>query len=97
MFPKIKISGTKFKDYKGKSVLEVPEGTIIQVMDCDQFSSHENIGDIVVRTDNDEAPFISLVGGPRHHYHERGKLWGPAINSHTFRVLIGKTIEDYSQ
>lgn len=97
MLPKIKILGTRYKDYQGISIFEVPEGTIVQVIDCDPFSSRNNMGDILIRTDNEESPFRSLVGGPNNTYHERNSLWGPAIRGLTFRVLLDKTEEDYPE
>lgn len=97
MLGKIKITGTKFIDYSGMSILKVPEGTIVQCIKGGTGNS--NAGDILVRTRFTDKPFQHLVdgGGRKSQRKERGEFWGSDIGNYKFRVLKDKTINDYPE
>lgn len=70
------------KNIKGKAVLQVEGGKFVKVVVHDDVC-HHNIGDIIMRTESDQQPFVNL---------KDGSLWGNSLENYEFQVLPFDTI-----
>jgi hypothetical protein len=61
--------------FKGKDVLNVREGRIVEVI---KHPQPDQIGVIALRTGKDDPALVSL---------DDGNLWGNALENYTFRVI----------
>jgi hypothetical protein len=92
MFLKIKkfTSKSEYKDYKGLNGFTIPKNAIVEVLP----GSTSNVGDIIMRTDNDKQPFITRIrrgsDGP-----DDGSPWGNLLGSYNFRHWLHKTVQDF--
>lgn len=83
---KLKISGKKPIIYNGVDTASIPTGTILKVI-----SGHESaVDDIVLRTDEDERPFVSIFS--KNNF-DIGFIWGPGLGKYKFQVLDYQFIE----
>ena len=64
----------KPKTYIDLNVLTAKEGTLLLVI-----SKWSNMGEIVMRTDNDQRPLVSL---------KDGSLWGTSLESYGFQEIL---------
>lgn len=94
---KFKITAPLYRYYDGIDILKSPEGTIVECVSGGDDNC--NAGDIMVRTNNNERPFMNLIGYTKYGTAkgDRGSYWGNALGSYKFRVLVGKTIDDYPE
>lgn len=77
---KLKITGKKPMIYTQDSVEDIPRGTILEVI-----KGHEGIlGDIIMKTDEEEYPFITLTGlNPQ----DAGMVYGGIDNEVQLQVV----------
>jgi hypothetical protein len=79
--------------YKGHEVLAVPKGVILKVL-----KSVSNEGDIIMRTNNNQNPFITLFEkNPivRTIPSDEFVYWGSSIQEYIFEVLPFASAHDY--
>lgn len=83
---KLKISGKKPTIYSEVDIASIPTGTILRVI-----SGHESaVGDIVLKTDEDERPFVSIFS---KNNLDIGFIWGSGLGRYQFQVLDYQFIE----
>lgn len=92
---KLKINGKKEipinRIYKGVEAFNIPYATVCKVT----YRSVSNHGDIIVRTNDDKTPFITLRTNSVDDTYKIGSTWGDAISDYEFETMPDYAPEDF--
>ena len=80
--------------YSGMEVLKVRKGTILKVLE----NSTANDGDFIIRTDNDQSPFRTVLPNILDKRNNRtGKHWGNGLSEYLFESCPHLSVLDFPE